>query len=140
MSTGFDPVSIIGGVVSDVFSGVLGNVDKGHWEGSKFVPGDLQSRQNQVDQWLQQYGLTYADVDYSIIQTYLYSESGWQGKVTGYLDQVVNDKRSTVKSNISDAQSSQVPPAIKLSGFSNNTILIMIALGAVLFFMFRRTA
>jgi hypothetical protein len=91
-----NPIYSIGTqVFGSIFDSVFGSVDKGHWEGSSFIPGDYENRLRFVQQQLAQRGLYITDVDYSYIDTILKSTGIWQGKVTSYLDTVVANKKNT---------------------------------------------
>ncbi|MEM3373359.1 MAG: hypothetical protein QXF76_04050, partial [Candidatus Anstonellales archaeon] len=79
--------TVIGGLV-DIISGIFGGEDEGHWEGDKFIPGDLQNRINTVNQWIAQYGLRTDQVDWKVIEDILLTPGGWQDRIKTYLAQV----------------------------------------------------
>lgn len=81
------PVIDVGVTLLDAF-GIFGEIDQGHWEGNKFIPGDLQSRFNVADSYLRQYGLSSTDISYSKIYDILTTPGIWQNNIHAYYKDV----------------------------------------------------
>jgi len=94
----------IGGII-DLIGGLFGGTDEGHWEGNKFIPGDLQNRINTVNQWIAQYGLRIDQVDWQEIEDILLTPGVWQDRIKTYLSQV--------KSQAANKQAATKPAAIQ---------------------------
>ncbi|MCK9282174.1 MAG: hypothetical protein M0P71_16260 [Melioribacteraceae bacterium] len=137
--------SIVIGAVGSVFDDIFGSVDKGHWEGSLFVPGDLQSRLSTVDQYVRNRGLSISDVDQNQIVSILKTPGIWQNNVQAYLDAIVTNKKATATTNANLAATgtnvSKVLPTLTgqtsqiLAGFSSTSIIFIIAIAAGFFFL-----
>lgn len=130
----------VGAGVGTIFDSVFGNIDKGSWQGNIFVPGDISSRQSQVNIWLQQRGLTWADVDQETITSFLYVESGWQGNITSYLDKIVEQKRLNTRQTIGDLNSDPVIPSpLSIQTAKIPTWLIVVGLGFLGVYLFKHS-
>ena len=86
-----DPITIGLAVISQALQQLFAGVDPGHWEGGRFIPGDLQSRTSYTAQRIQTFGVA-AVVDQSIIYDILtevppaqFSGGVWQANLDNYL-------------------------------------------------------
>lgn len=98
-------IPIVGGLVENIFDQILGSANPGSYDSSgRFVPGDIESRIQKVRGFMAERGLTDSDVVFSELVSWLYIPSGWQSKVTIYLDQVAYDKKNKAYNNPHDYQ------------------------------------
>lgn len=132
----------IGAAAGTIFDAVFGNINRGEWQGNIFVPGDLSSRQNQTAAWLQQRGLTWADVDQNTISSLLYTQSGWQASVEQYLEKIKKQKNINQYNNQSNNQdptissiANTIPPVSKAS---LNNLFIILIIGFAAFYLFKK--
>jgi len=139
-SVGFGPVApIIGSIVGGIVD-IFGGGDDGHWEGDKFIPGDLQNRITTVNSWIAQLGLQ-GKVDWKIIEDYLLTPGVWQDKVRNYLTQLYNDIKSgkTITQPVTTTQiqktpapvnENNLPQVINESKIDLNNIILLSLIGA----------
>ena len=138
----------VGGVLGSVFDSLFGSANPGGWQGNRFVPGDLDSRINKVNQMIGEYGLTLSDVDYNAMIESLYTESGWQARISIYLQSVVDNKRNAIENSKHDPENSNPVlnpdlPVVDQTGNTLNkpiqagmsTTTLLILAGAALFFL-----
>jgi len=137
------------GTVADVIDSIFGNVDKGHWEGNKFIPGDLQSRIDTVHKYLSNRGLHITDVDFDKIMSLLETPSGWQDTVQAYLDDVkrqmrngtyVNPNINTFSSNPETSipnynKPSNIPSNVETDQTNVDYLSLILILGAAVFIL-----
>ncbi len=93
-----DPISIavaaasIFGSLKSIFGG--GESAGGYDSTGRFNPGDINNRLNFLSQRIASNGLTIGDIDKNLVDSFIYSPSGWQGNIDNYIAQVVADKRA----------------------------------------------
>ena len=87
-----DPVTIGLTVITQALSQLFQGVDPGHWEGNRFIPGDLQSRQRVAAQKISEYGVAQV-VDPNVIYDILtevppvqFKVGVWQANLEQYLE------------------------------------------------------
>lgn len=87
-------------LLQTAFSSIFGNVDKGHWEGSLYIPGDYQSRLNKVlSVYLPKYNLLQTDVNFKDIELILKTPGDWNARTEIYLKKVVQTKQANIPKN-----------------------------------------
>jgi hypothetical protein len=78
--------------IYDIFTGIFGSkIDPGHWEGSLFVPGDLNSRIAISKQKISSSGLSQYAVE-SEWMPILYTPAGWQAAIDNYIGNILNGR------------------------------------------------
>ena len=91
-----EPVTVIT-TIATVFASLLkifGGNNPGHYDATgRFVPGDYQNRLAFLAEWLHRYGLTEYDIDQNLVDSYIREPSGWQGMVSGYVQQLAAEKQ-----------------------------------------------
>lgn len=101
LSQGFDPLSIGLNAIIQALNGLFGSANPGHYEGGRFIPGDLEQRKSYTATRINSYGVA-AVVDGNIIYDILtevapapYNQGGnWQGNLDSYLGTLKRDLES----------------------------------------------
>jgi len=129
--------------IGSVFDEVFGNTDRGHYEGTTFVPGDLQSRMSYVNNAIKSRGLLTIDVDDATIKSLVYVEAGWQNSINNYLDKVLQNKRNTNTSTATTASTptlidTTIPNQTSVAGFTlSNTLIYVLLFGLAVFIIMK---
>ena len=128
---------------TSIFDSIFGSIDQGHWEGSNYIPGDLQSRLNEVDKLMRIRGLMPQDVDNNRIMQILETPGVWQVNIQNYLDGILQAKQNAavVKQNVgsaSDTLTNTLPQVKTFTAgiFSNPLFIIILVVG--LFFILKK--
>lgn len=141
IGTIFETADSVFDVVSDLWSG-----DKGHAQGKGYIPGDLQSRFNKVDQYMKARGLSLIDIDYDRVYEILTSYGIWQNNVQDYLNQVrkqidagtyinpnIPKQPITIKPPITTPFTDTNTPIASQAGLGSNLLFIVIIIGIAVY-------
>jgi hypothetical protein len=118
----------ISDIIGGIFNYVFGSVDRGHWEGALFIPGDLNSRISKTQAWIQNSGL--AQFAYEPEWMLILKTPGiWQENIGRYIDIVL---RGRSKGTIPRANINNTLPT-EAGIFGDIGIVPLLLLGGIVF-------
>jgi len=122
-----DPVTTVLGLFSALSSIFGGGESKGGYDSTgRFIPGDINNRLNFLSQRMAANGLTIGDIDKNLVDSFIYSPSGWQGNIDNYVYQVAADKKANPqKYPLTPTVTPAPAPAPSLGGFDISSLLLV---------------
>lgn len=129
----------IGGIV-DVFDSIFGGgTDPGYASGNKWIPGDLQSRFQTVDNMAAQMGIMPNELNQAKVYDILTTPGIWQDNIRVYLQSVLANRGTTqpgpggYTDNMPPGTGQPYPAPTQ----KDNTLLYVIGAAAVLLFVMK---
>lgn len=133
-----DSIPVVGSVIS-----LIGSLTKlfggesagGYDESGRFIPGDIDNRLKFFAQRLQEYGLSAADIDKILVDTFIYQPSGWQANIDNYVLQVYQDKLANPEKYKNKTPGNTGGGGTNLAGmFSGMSVTTILLIGAAVYF------
>lgn len=135
-----DPVSVaMAGIqIFSALKGIFGGGNAGGYDSTgKFIPGDINNRLSFFSQRLAQNGLTQNDIDIDLVNSFIYSPSGWQANIDKYVLAVSQDKKANPEKYVYTPTPGTISPGggnvPMVSGLSNLNLTSLLMIGAGVF-------